>query len=202
MSRQRQFALVSVGVLIVFIVLAFSLVLYRGGVIAWLALVWGVLLLIKVLWWPGRSDVPNAAALVFMFGASWIGTWYFVIQTYESAEVVELSFKTANRSRTARLWVMDVDAETYVYFDADPEAAAALMSGTQVQFSRGPKVSRRIPQAVAEDDVNQAQADLILGAMEAKYAERMLAVDLYYGLLGRPRNRVGLLIRLIEPDSG
>lgn len=129
---------------------------------------------------------------------AWVGTLYYVISTYESGEVVELAIDTRNGTHTARLWVLEIGAIPVVYYDTEPEVAKSLLAGTPLQFTRGGVVSTRTPKATQVDALPEDEANLILEVMGDKYGDRMTAADVYYLLLGRPRDRVAVVANLIE----
>lgn len=147
-----------------------ALVVERGGLIAWLALILGV---------------------------AWFGTLNYVISTWESGEVVELTIDTSEGPQVARLWVLDIDEHPTLYYDAPPLAAQSLLAQTPVQFSRAGEVSTRVPQATEVDALPEAQANRMLEGMQSKYGERNSAAMVYYGLLGRARDRVPLVVKLL-----
>ncbi len=174
------------------------LIAVRGGLIAWVSGFAGMLLLAKLRWRPSRRDAAYAVALFGLSTLAWVGTFYYVISTYESGEVVELTIDERGVKQTVRLWVMDLPGAPVVYIDAEPELAESLLAGKPVRFTRAGITSMRVPEATLIDEMSGIEADAVLQAMADKYGSRMAAVDLYYGLLGRPRNRLALVVRLIE----
>ena len=177
---------------------ALFLVVDRGGLIAWSVLVLGAALLAKIWFKPSKADMGLGIGLASIGVLAWFGTLYYVISTYESGEVVELSIKTNNGAHTARLWVLDIGADPVVYYDADPEVAASLLAGTPLQFTRSGKVSTRIPKATPVATLPEDEANRILSVMESKYRGRTTAADVYYLMLGNPRDRVALIASLTE----
>lgn len=179
-------------------VAALALLIDRGGLIAWSAFLIGVALLAKIWWKPSRFDAVLGIGLVAIAALAWIGTRYYVISTWESAEVVELSIDTDNGVQTARLWVLDIGGEPLIYYDAEPEVARSLLAGKPLQFTRGEEVSTRIPSATPVDSLPEHEARRILEAMESKYGSRVGAATIYYLMLGRSRDRVALVANLVE----
>lgn len=195
MSTTQKVAAAIAGIMIL---VALVLVVDRSGVIAWSALLMGVALLAKVWFRPAKSDAGLAAVVALVPALAWAGTLYYVISTWESGEVVEVVIDTDRGVQTARLWVLDIGTDPTVYYDAGPEAAAALLAGKPVQFTRAGQVSTRIPKATPVDALPEAQANQILEAMQVKYGDRNGAADWYYVMLGRSGDRVALVAELVE----
>ncbi len=170
----------------------------RGGLIAWTVLILGIALLGKIWRIPSRQDLGLSIGLVLVSILTWAGTLYYVISTYESGEVVELDVDTASGLHTARLWVMEVEAVPVVYMDAEPEVAEALLAGNPLQFTRAGSTSARTPDATEVDALSEDDATQVFEAMEEKYGGRMTAADVYYVVLGRPRDRIALVVKLVE----
>lgn len=174
------------------------LLVERGGAIAWSASIFGIALLVKIWRKPARRDLVLSLGLAGISILTWLGTHYYVITTWESGEVVELTIHTEQAPHTVRLWVLELGSEPVVYYDAEPQVANSLLAGKPVQFSRGGEVSSRIPQATRVDALQEAEANEVLEAMNAKYGARNNAAFIYYALLGRARDRVALVVKLVE----
>jgi hypothetical protein len=189
---------VSAGVLLA----ALFLLAMRGGLIAWVAGIAAALLLAKQRWRPSQRDAGYALVLTALATVAWLGTFFYVISTYESGEVVELAIDTESGPRTVRLWVMEIYGEAGVYIDAEPEIAASLLAGKPLQVSRAGVATTRVPRARPIDGLSNDETEAVLEAMVQKYGSRMTASDLYYVLLGRPRDRVALFVSLPESGAG
>lgn len=175
---------------------ALPLVLDRGGLIAWAAFLIGAALLAKVWRRPSRADPALSIVLAAFLVLAWLGTRHYVISTWESGEVVELAIDTSNGPHTARVWVLDIEEQPHVYYDAEPEVADALLAGRPLRLTREDEVTTRIPVATRAEALSEGQAGRILEAMESKYGGRVAAADVYYLLLGRSRDRVAVVARL------
>lgn len=195
MSRRPTLA---IGIAVVTAIGATLVVVERGGAIAWTTLVVAGLLLAKFWRRPAQRDLLLALALSVVAVGGWLGTRQYVINTWESGEVVELAIDLGDRVHKARLWVLDVESDPIVYYDAAPEVAQALLAGEPLGFTRAGAVSRRIPNATRVSDVPESTAAELLNAMNEKYGERNSAATLYYVLLGRPRDRIDVIVRLVE----
>ena len=180
------------------IVAAIALLLVRGGLIAWGTFFLGVALLTKIRLKPSAIDLVLSLGLIVIPALAWIGTFYWVIGTWESGEVVELSIETDSGDQTVRVWVLDSGSHPLVYYDAPAAAARSLLSGRPLQYTRAGEVSLRTPEATPADALPEEEAAVIFETMVSKYGDRVGAADIYYLMLGRPRDRVALVIRLIE----
>jgi len=177
---------------------ALVVVIDRGGAIAWTACVLGALLLIKLWRRPSSQGLWLGVALAGVTALAWIGVFNYVISTYESGEVVELAIDTSEGVRTMRLWVLDVNGEELIYYDAVPEVATSMLAGTPLKFTRKGAVSQRLPRARRVDSLPKAEAEQLLKVMGEKYGGRLMAANVYYLMLGVPRDRVSLVVNLVK----
>lgn len=197
-SKAPLLATISTAVLTL---VACGLLLQRTGVIPVLAALTGIALLVKIRFKPGPKDLALSIVLILATLTAWVGTLYYVISSYESGEVVELVVDTDTEPHVARVWIFEMAERPLVYYDAPPDIAAPLLAGSPVQLIRGEQSSTVIPQTRRADDLPVDEQNQVLGAMAAKYGDRMTAADIYYLLLGRPYDRVALVIDLGEPRS-
>ena len=181
------------------IVAAAYLVTIRGGVIAWGALLAGAALLLKSLLKPSGADLAIILTIAAVSVVAWIGVRQYVISTWESGEVVELTIDTPSGPHIARLWVLDVDSDPVVYYDAPPEAAESLLAGKPLQFTRAGEVSTRVPNATPADELPEAEANLILEAMNTTYSDQSHAATVYYLMLGSLQDRIPVVVHLTAP---
>lgn len=180
-------------------VAALALVVDRGGLIAWVACILGALLFARLWLRPGSPGLWLSISLACVTALAWLSVFYYVIFTYESGEVVELAIDTSDGIHTLRLWVLDVGTEEIVYHDSAPKVATSLLAGTPLKFTRRGVVSQRLPKARMVESLPEAEANSLLESMNKKYGSRTNAAYLYYVLLGLPRDRVPLVVNLVEP---
>ena len=178
---------------------ALYLTVTRGGIIAWTSLILALGLGLKAWFRPKTVDVALACTLGIASLAAWIGTQQYVIATWESGEVVELTMQTSQGSHTARLWVLDIGSNPIVYYDAPPAAADALLAGQPVVFTRAGESSSRIPLATPVEALPEEESSRVLETMNTKYGDRNDAAFIYFALLGRARDRVALVVELTQP---
>ncbi|MBY0401022.1 hypothetical protein K2X89_12045 [Myxococcota bacterium] len=174
-----------------------ALVMDRGGILAWAGTVLGAILLAKSTWKPGRMDLWIGLVAAGLWLAVWAGTAHWVISTWESGEVIELAIETPEGPHTARIWVLDVDGAEVAVYDAEPDVAEALRSGRPIRVKRGEVLRTMSVEARPVDSVDPIEVERLFGAMGEKYGERNTATDVFYSVLGRPRNRIILLLRLV-----
>lgn len=175
------------------------LVIDRSGIIAWLALLAGGALLAKALIKPGPRDLLLTLGTAVVLVAAWVGTFYYVISTWETGEVVELDIQTNDGTHTARVWVLDLESDPTIYYDAPSLAANALLAGKPLQFTRAGETTTRIPEARVADELPEAEANRVFEAMLEKYGDRNQVTDIYYLMLGRSADQVGVVARLRAP---
>jgi len=196
MLKPQRIAMVIAGLITV---VALGVVAVRGGLIGWGALFVGAALLAKIWFKPSAIDLGLCVGFTILPVLMWVVTFYYVISTWESGEVVDLAIDTSDGPHTVRVWVLDIGVNPLVYYDAEPQAAKSLLAGKPVQFTRAGQVSTRIPKATQVDALSGDEADLIFQAMGAKYGDRVDAADIYYLMLGRARDRVALVAELSMP---
>ena len=178
-------------------VAAVVLLLDRVGVVSIVALLIGLGLAAKVWFRPGKNDLLLSIVLVAIPIIAWFGTVQYVIATWESGEVVELVIDTEAGPHTARLWVMDMGEHPTVYYDAEPDAAASLLAGKPLQFTRAGETTTRTPVATRVEDLPEAEARQVLSAMQEKYGDRNDAATIWYLMLGQSQKKVPVVVNLI-----
>lgn len=174
------------------------LVYLRGGILAWSGLVAALLLLAKHFARPARTDVFVALGFTVLWAASWAAAWGYVRSTWESGEVVEIGVRVSAEIHTARVWILDVDGEPLMYYDAPPQVAHALLASAPMTIERGDENMAGCADATAVGDLSGEELAGVLGVMEAKYQERNRATDVFYSVIGVERDRIGLVLRIKE----
>ena len=196
MPRSQRIALSIAGLMTIS---AVYLIASRGGLIAWIMLIAGTALLVKSWVRPAPIDPVLTAASAVTAALIWAATFYYVIATWESGEVVELTINTSDGAHSARVWILDIDGAEAIYYDADPGPATALLAGVPLQLHHGGSIHSRIPDAATVESLSEEQANKVLEAMVAKYGDRVDAAGVFYLLLGRPRDRQAVIAWLNAP---
>lgn len=174
-------------------VAAAVLVIDRGGLLAWIGLVLGALLLLKMLRRPSPRDTTLCVAILGIWGIAWGATWYYVVSTWESGEVVQIEVAGGH---TARVWVLDMNDGLSMYYDAPPDVASRLLEGARLSMTRDGHVRDECATASRVAELPEEQLQGLITRMEEKYEGRNTATDVFYAVLGVRRDRVGLLIEL------
>lgn len=174
-----------------------ALVVERGGLLAWIGLAVGLALLIKIYLRPSAVDLALSIGTAAVWALTWAGTAWFVFSTWESGEVVELSVETHDGIHTARVWALDEVDSLVLYYDAEPEIADALISGNPIRVQRQDQIVRLGDVvAIPVEDMPEDELNRLYGLMIDKYGDRNVATDVFYGLLGRSRDRVAVVVTI------
>lgn len=169
------------------------LVVERGGLLAWIGVVLAALLLIKMLSRPARRDMVLAVSTLTVWILAWPVTWYYVMSTWESGEVVDV--ETAG-GHTARVWVLDMSDGPTMYYDAPPDIARNLLAGTPVSVTRAGRVQQGCVAASRVEDISNERLQDLYSEMEQKYQGLNQATEVFYTVLGGERDRIGVLMKL------
>ena len=172
------------------------LVYLRGGGLAWSGVIVSVLLLAKHVALPSRRDVFVVLGFAALWAASWPAAWAYVRSTWESGEVVEIDVRISDESHAARVWVLDVDGDWLMYYDAPPRIAQALIAGAPMTVERGERRMEGCANATRVSDMPSEERDALLAVMEAKYGEQGHATTIFYAVLGGRKDRIGLALRV------
>ena len=183
----------TIGVASCIFVAAAILVVYRGGLLAWIGVVLGILLLLKTLFRPSPRDAVLSVAILAIWTLSWGAAWNYVVSTWESGEVVQLELTGGH---TARLWVVDMSDGPFMYYDAPPDVARQLLAGAPISVTRNGQVRRGCATSIRVRELPKDRYQEMYDQMEAKYEGRNTATAVFYSVLGGRRDRIGLLIEL------
>lgn len=170
-----------------------SLIVDRGGLLAWVGLALSVAVLAKALRWPSPADALTALAIASLWAGAWAATWYYVVTTWESGEVVEIEVDGGHR---ARVWVLDLNDGPVMYYDAPPAIAQRLLDGAPMTVTRGQRTQSGCARAARVEDLPEARLQDALDAMSRKYRDSNRATGIFYAVLGGKRDRVDVLMSL------
>jgi hypothetical protein len=171
----------------------------RGGLLSLVGLIAGPALLIKIFLRSSKLDIWLCLGVAAIWGLVWAGTFYYVINTWESGEVVELAVDAPDGNHTARVWVLETDNSLVLYYDAEPNIAEAMLSGRPIKVTRDGQVVN-FTRAVARstEDISKEEMDNIYQMWADKYGTRNEATDVFYQMLGRSRDRIAVVIKLFK----
>tara|TARA_R110001592_G_scaffold339949_1_gene627901 strand:- start:142 stop:780 length:639 start_codon:yes stop_codon:yes gene_type:complete len=182
---------------ILLVTLGALLIYQRGGVLAWAGSFAGAILLIKTLVYPSKADLWLCGTTALLWALTWIGVFYYVISTWEKGEFVELSIDTSDGIHNARTWILDSPDSSFLYYDAPPTVATALLSKATVRVLRqGAALSLDQYTAQREQDVPEEEINQIFELMSEKYGDSNAATDVFYRFLGRSRDKIAVIIRI------
>ncbi len=172
------------------------LLIERGGVFAWAGIVTGIALLIKILARPSIADAKISVLALTAIAAAWIVTYLSVILIWESGEIAELHVETLTGVSTTRVWVLDFDGDTVIFYDAEPEDAAILRGDPQISVTReNTEIEYSRIEVISEAAPAEAVNRIYEGWNE-KYGNRNLATPFYSLMFGRSRTKEAFIITL------
>ena len=196
----------AIAVAVAFLLLAAGVLLIyqRNGVLAWLGLLLGAGLLLKFRIRPSKNwDLSLSLAISTLWTLAWAAIFYYVISTWETGEVVDLIIETPSGGHTARTWIMEEPNALMLYYDAPTLAAEALISGAPIVVMRDNEpLSFKQYTAVRVDDMSEDEINQVLDLMSRKYGERNAAADIFYGFLGRSRDKIGVVVEIPRGANG
>jgi len=174
------------------------LVFQRGGILAWSGAVAALLLYAKHSLRPSRTDSLASLGVTLLWVVAWVVTWDYVRSTWESGEVVEIGIQVPGGIHKARVWVLDLDGDPVVYYDAPSRVGDELLADAPMTIIRDEKSIAGCSDATRVDDLSEEEVAVVFSLMEDKYQERNRATAIFYSVLGVERDRIGLLLRVKE----
>lgn len=172
------------------------LIFERNGILAWLGVLLGAALLAKLFLKPSKGDLILTFAVTSLWTIAWAGIFYYVISTWETGDVVEVTIATADGDHTARTWILEGPDTLMLYYDAPDDAANALLNGAPLIVTRaGEAIPFNDYTVQRQDEMTEAEINRVFELMATKYGDRVAAADIFYGFLGRARNRVGIVVQ-------
>jgi len=182
--------------LVLFIVSAL-LIYHRGGGLAWLGLLLGAGLLVKAWRRPSARGPLIGLSIVTIWVLAWPAVFYYVISTWETGEVVELSIRTINGEHTARTWIMESPDSYILYYDAPKKVARALIANTELKISRDGVIADFVEYSARPvGTLSLQKREQVTDLMSSKYGNRNTSTDIYYGFLGQSKSKTGVLIEI------
>jgi len=193
---QKSIAMVIAGLIAV---LGILLVVERGGGFGWSGGVIGIALLVKVYARPSRFDLKISISIAAILSVICAGTLYLVRSTWESGEVVELRVDLPTGVHIARVWVLNIDESIVVYYDAEPDIVATLISDPQISVIReGELIGFSNVQVRPTEIVPVAEVNQIFQMWEEKYGRRTQASVVYSLMFGRSRDKEAMILTLTQ----
>ena len=173
------------------------LLLERGGLFAWAGIILGIVLLIKILALPSVGDVKISVLTAAAFVAAWVATYVAIIVIWESGEIAELHVENLEGVSTIRVWVLDLDSDTIIFYDAEPEDAAILRGDPKISVTRdNTEIEYSQIDVISSEDAPIDSLNKVYEGWNEKYGNRTLATPVYSLMFGRSRTKESFIITL------
>ena len=173
------------------------LIWQRGGIFAWIFSITGALLLIEIVIRSRTTMLKRTVVTACTLTALWLLTYGSIIGIWETGEVAELKIDTGIEEHQVRVWLLDVNDNIEIFYDAEPEAAESLLNEPKVSLVRNDqtleflKVEISTPETAPAEKMNQ-----IFELWNEKYGSRNLATPIYSLMFGRAKDKVALILTL------
>jgi len=193
-SNKKYLSISIAGLLLTF---GTILLLERGGLFAWAGIILGIVLLIKILALPSVADVKISVLTTATFVAAWVATYVAIIVIWESGEIAELHVENLEGVSTIRVWVLDLDSDTIIFYDAEPEDAAILRGNPKISVTRdNTEIEYSQIDVVSSEVAPIDSLNKVYEGWSEKYGNRTLATPVYSLMFGRSRTKESFIITL------
>ncbi len=189
--------------LAVILILAFTIIIaIRGGLVFWAALLMTAAWAVKTVMRPGGRDLAGVMSIGVLAAISWAGISAWVFSTWESVEVVTVAVPMEGGEQTVRTWIMDEREHPWIIYDADANVADALLAGANISVTRDGITTPYAVDVSLYDEMTPEESAPLFDEYLAKYGEVDFINNVFYGLLGRKRGRVVLILELQALSDG
>ena len=177
--------------------LGIVLIWQRGGIFAWIFSITGALLLIEIVIRSRTTMLKRTVVTACTLTALWLLTYSSIIGIWETGEVAELKIDTGSEEHQVRVWLLDVNDNIEIFYDAEPDVAEFLLNEPKVSLVRNDqtleflKVEIRTLETAPAEKMNQ-----IFELWNEKYGSRNLATPIYSLMFGRAKDKVALILTL------
>ncbi len=177
--------------------LGIVLIWQRGGIFAWIFSITGALLLIEIVIRSRTTMLKRTVVTACTLTALWLLTYGSIIAIWETGEVAELRIDTGSEENQVRVWLLDVNDNIEIFYDAEPDVAEFLLNEPKVSLVRNDqtleflKVEISTLETAPPEKMNQ-----IFELWNEKYGSRNLATPIYSLMFGRARDKVALILTL------
>ncbi len=173
------------------------LLVERGGLFAWAGTLAGIGLLIKILARPSAADSKISALALTAFATAWIVTYLSIVLIWETGEIAELHVETSTGVNTTRVWVLDFEGDTVIFYDAEPEDAASLRGDPKISVTRrSTEIEYAQVQVISAEAAPAEAINRIYEGWHEKYGNRNLVTPVYSLMFGRSRTKEAFVITL------
>ena len=177
--------------------LGIVLIWQRGGLFAWIFSITGALLLIEIVIRSRTTMLKNTMVTACTLTALWLLTYGSIIGIWETGEVAELKIDTGSEEHQVRVWLLDVEDNIEIFYDAEPDVAEFLLSEPKVSLVRNDQPLEFLKVEISTLETAPAEKmNQIFELWNEKYGSRNLATPIYSLMFGRAKDKVALILTL------
>ena len=177
--------------------LGIVLIWQRGGIFAWIFSITGALLLIEIVIRSRTTMLKSTMVTACTLTALWLLTYGSIIGIWETGEVAELKIDTGIEEHQVRVWLLDVNDNIEIFYDAEPDVAEFLLNEPKVSLVRNDQTLEFLKVEISTLETAPAEKmNQIFELWNEKYGSRNLATPIYSLMFGRAKDKVGLILTL------
>ena len=179
--------------------LGIVLIWQRGGIFAWIFSITGALLLIEIVIRSRTTMLKSTMVTACTLTALWLLTYSSIIGIWETGEVAELKIDTGREEHQVRVWLLDVNDNIEIFYDAEPDVAEFLLNEPKVSLVRNDQTLEFLKVEISTLETAPAEKmNQIFELWNEKYGSRNLATPIYSLMFGRAKDKVSLILTLIR----
>ena len=177
--------------------LGIVLIWQRGGIFAWIFSITGALLLIEIVIRSRTTMLKRTMVTACTLTALWLLTYGSIIAIWETGEVAELKIDTGSEEHQVRVWLLDVNDNIEIFYDAEPDVAEFLLNEPKVSLVRNDQTLEFLKVEISTLETAPAEKmNQIFELWNEKYGSRNLATPIYSLMFGRAKDKVALILTL------
>lgn len=177
--------------------LGIVLIWQRGGIFAWIFSITGALLLIEIVIRSRTTMLKSTMVTACTLTALWLLTYGSIIGIWETGEVAELKIDTGSEEHQVRVWLLDVNDNIEIFYDAEPDVAEFLLNEPKVSLVRNDQTLEFLKVEISTLETAPAEKmNQIFELWNEKYGSRNLATPIYSLMFGRAKDKVALILTL------
>ena len=177
--------------------LGIVLIWQRGGIFAWIFSITGALLLIEIVIRSRTTMLKRTVVTACTLTALWLLTYGSIIGIWETGEVVELNIDTGSEEHQVRVWLLDINDNIEIFYDAEPDVAEFLLNEPKVSLVRNDQTLEFLKVEISTLETAPAEKmNQIFELWNEKYGSRNLATPIYSLMFGRAKDKVALILTL------
>ena len=177
--------------------LGIVLIWQRGGLFAWIFSITGALLLIEIVIHARTTMLKSTMVTACTLTALWLLTYSSIIGIWETGEVAELKIDTGSEEHQVRVWLLDVNDNIEIFYDAEPDVAEVLLNEPKVSLVRNDQTLEFLKVEISTLETAPAEKmNQIFELWNEKYGSRNLATPIYSLMFGRAKDKVALILTL------